>query len=139
MAKRTTVIAFEAVEFDKTKFEVARSNPNFFKHEGVQNRYAQVYAPSYPHIVEAYEAAGKVVYQAPVAVQEGVQEAVSTPEAPVEDVEQDVEPSNEAEADWRDLGWPQLRSKATAFTEDPIKSKQQAIEILEQAEQDGLI
>lgn len=40
---------------------------------------------------------------------------------------------------WRDMSWPKMRSLATQFTDEPIKSKEQAQEVLEQAEADGKI
>lgn len=41
------------------------------------------------------------------------------------------------EANWRDLDWNGLRKEASNFTEEPIRNKAHAIEILEAAEAEG--
>lgn len=120
-------------------------------------RYNAVYAPNYPKIEAAYVDIGVGIYR-PDA--EAVSEPVKAPEnsTPVGEViisnkeaeieaeavtEPFVEPapeeSEEKSENWRDLGWNPMRKLAAQFTEDPIKSKDHAIEVLEQAEAEGKI
>ena len=40
---------------------------------------------------------------------------------------------------WSELSWPKMRSLATQFTKDPVKSKDQAREVLLDAEAEGKI
>ena len=42
-----------------------------------------------------------------------------------------------AQSNWRELSWPKMRSLATNYTEEPIKSKQVAQQVLEDAEASG--
>lgn len=109
--------------------KVHRSNPRLW--DGViKASHDAVYAPDYPHIEAAYEAAGKVVYR-PKGDSQPKQEKPA--EEPVVAEEEEIV----EETPWRELPWPIMRSKATEFTEEPIKNKDMAIEVLEKAEQEG--
>ena len=109
--------------------KVSYANPRLWK-GNVRPIYDSVYAPDYPHIEEAFRKAGKQVYRpdnTPDPVPQSVEQVKEDDENPVDDIGDT----------WRNLPWPQLRSKATEFTDEPIKSKDQAIEVLEKAEFDG--
>jgi len=83
-----------------------------------------VYCPHRPHIEEEYRALGKVVWRPEEAT-----------EAPVVNVvEEDAE---EVTTNWRDLSWPKMRSLAKNFTDEPIKSKDEAIKVLTEAYESG--
>ena len=166
VVKRPKVIAFEPINFDKQDYEVTRSNPGFWKNDGVRNVFDLVHAPSFPEIEKAYKDAGKGVFENP-APQEKVKQDAAEPAATTEaleeakeelynDLEQvDRNPDDvsekesvsdakehpqdapETEDHWSQLSWPKMRSLATEFTDEPVKSKDQAKEVLGQAESEG--
>ena len=119
--------------------KVSYANPRLWTGK-VRPRYDAVYAPDYPHIEEAFRKAGRKIYRPDDNSGGDVQPVVQTSE-PVQVVESEEEPQkvDEVETTWRNLPWPQLRSKACEHTDEPVKSKEQAIEILEKAEFDGNI
>ena len=134
------------------EIKVTWSNPKFWN--GVPRPiHDAVYAPDYPEIERVHEEHGKVIWRPDETVEEkgDVQsderivvddvpnmdnphavEIVAAEEVNQEEIEAPIDQYN-----WRELSWPKLRSLATEFTEDPIKSKAQATEVLEQAERDG--
>lgn len=163
--KRPKVIAFEPCTFDRTKHEATRSNPAFWKNDGVRSIFDLVYAPSYPEIEKAYQDAGKGLYRVEGEAAEQVEAStnVSTEalqeakedfydsleqvdrdpndvseKEPVSDAE-DVSEGTATEDHWSELSWPKMRSLATTFTDEPVKSKDQAKEILAEAESAGKI
>lgn len=96
-----------------------------------------VYAPDFPHIEKAYKDNGKIVWRPEGSVTNDTLEK-SIADIPVQNSKESAkDEEEEVETSWRGLPWPQLRSLATQFTDDPVKSKDQAKEILEQAETDG--
>ena len=151
--KRVIIYSRKSVDITKGKnFSVGYANPVLWSGK-VLSRYTHVYAPDYPKIEQAYLDAGKAVYR-----KEGQEEVVpkkepqkKEPEQPVNETSTDTpeESAQEANSDtteeanddtnWRELGWNKLRGLAGEFTEEPIKSKEQAIEVLEQAEAEGKI
>lgn len=124
------------------------SNPYYY--DKPRDKSTAVYAPNHPKIEEAYVKAGKVAWRPEgnikvVTVNEEVLEPVEDPTTTFgePDMEPDTRPDpSEVEQpldqkNWRDLSWPKMRSLATDFTDEPVKSKDQAKEILEQAESEG--
>ena len=136
------IIAFQDIKLDST-WTVTRSNPAYWKRDGVRDIFTHVYAPDFPAIEKAYKAAGKEVFrpegsvsQKPVETEEKVaQKPVNT----IEEVPQKPVETEEGKADWTELGWVEMRSLATKYTDEPVKNKSQAKEVLEQAEKDGLL
>lgn len=147
-----------SVEYENARFWDGRFRQNV----------PAVYAPSFPKIEEVYRASGRIVYrEADYGFGEGGQEApieqaskgvdeesyqpTQAPDEPVDDTPNEPEQSAEGEQespteapdepkqDWRDLSWPKMRSFAKGFTDEPIKSKDEAIRILECAEGAGEI
>lgn len=120
------------------------SNPRFY--DKPRHNADAVYAPNNKNIRDDYAAAGKIVWGEEESVSEPVQEPVEeTPEPEVTVTEEPATESPEeaeeplTEPHWRDLSWPKMRSLAKYFTDEPIKSKDQAIEVLEKAESEGKI
>lgn len=134
---------------------ITRANPQFWN--GVPRPlHDAVYAPQHPFIEEAHKKAGKVVWrpeeeaveapQEPTGGFKGVGEVV-VGEPSKEELQELVDGQKSVPAElameesftneWRSLSWPKMRSMATEYTEEPIKSKAQAQEVLEQAEKDG--
>lgn len=91
------------------------------------NRATHIFSPHSKEIEDAYAKAGKRV----VRKQEEV-EPSSEPKTSTEKVED--KPKH-----WSEMSWPKMRSLATNYTDDPINSKEQAKEILAQAESEGKI
>ena len=135
---------------------VTWSNPKFWN--GVPRPiHDAVYAPDYPEIEKTHEKYGKVIWRPEEETKEetGLQsderivvddvpdvaydESEEADDSETETNEEEVvdEEENDEGEDWRNLSWPKMRSLATEFTEEPVKSKAQAQEVLEQAEQDG--
>lgn len=112
--------------------KTTRSNPRLW--DGViKANHDAVYAPDYPHIEAAYKAAGREVYRPDGVVQDQAEKPTGEPvESANVIIEEDVQ-----ETPWRELPWPLMRSKATGFTDEPVKNKDMAIEILERAEDEG--
>lgn len=110
----------ETLDLDKKEFIVFHSNAQFFS--AARPKFDAVYAPSYPHIEEAYKKIGRKVWR-PEKVEETPQEPVQTDE--------------EESTDWREMKWPKLRSYAKNFTDEPITSKEQAEEVMTKAEEEG--
>lgn len=111
----------ETLDLDKKEFIVSHSNAQFFS--APRPKFDAVYAPSYPHIEEAYKKIGRKVWRPEKAVE-------SVPQEPMEVVEEQT-------TDWREMKWPKLRSHAKNFTDEPITSKEQAEEVMLKAEQEG--
>lgn len=133
MLKKKIVIVFEdgldANQYEK-RDEVRRFNPALWDGR-VMNRATHIYAPSHPKIESLYEKAGKKVLgrkREAIVVAEDESEDSFGEEAPIQ---------QETNADFRTLTWPKQRSLATKFTDEPVKSKEDAIAILEKAEADG--
>lgn len=141
---RDNILVYEndkiSENIDRDKLIITNSNPKFFYKDGVRNKFTYVYAPSYPEIEEAYEKAGKKAYR------DGANDTKPKPEPevetstqtdsqePVSDSEQEDEPKH-----WSELSWPQMRSKASNFTDESINSKDKAMEVLQLAEEEGKI
>ena len=113
----------ETLNLDKEEFIVFHSNAQFFS--SARPKFDAVYAPSYPHIEEAYKKIGRKVWRPETKKKEKA-------------VEEPVQVNYEEEStDWRDMKWPKLRSYAKNFTDEPITSKEQAEEIMAKAEEEG--
>jgi hypothetical protein len=146
MKFKNKIIAFQNIDLGK-EWSVTRSNPSFWKRDGVRDVFTHVYAPDYPAIEKAYKDAGKEVYRPEGNTsQEAVEKAESVSEEPVEDFEvgvpsygEEEEPVEAEQGDWAELGWVKMRSLATKYTDEPVKNKKQAKAVLEQAEKDGLL
>ena len=98
------------------------------------NRATHIFSPHSKEIEDVYAKAGKRVVRKQEALGPKVEkfEDMASPE----DVKaEDVQESKH----WSELSWPKMRSLATDFTDEPIKSKEQAKEILEKAESEGKI
>lgn len=128
---RKRVLAFELIELDKKQYDVKKTNPKYWKQDGVRKNFHFFYAPNHPEIIVAYEAEGmkQLVMETPKVVE-------TVPERPIRDAEQ-ASGQEEVQTPWRDLSWPLMRSKATEFTDEPIKNKEMAVQVLEQAESEG--
>jgi hypothetical protein len=157
---RKAIIAFENVDIDTKKFLVTRSNPQYWKRDGVRNKFEYVFAPNYPEIEKAYYDAGKKIYRpdpndeksftedaepAPVPSKEESVEEISQA-SEVEDASESVNASSveenegeDGEPHWSELSWPKMRSKASQLTDEPISSKEFAKEVLQNAEDEGKI
>lgn len=113
----------------------------------VLSRYTHVYAPDHPQIEAAYEEKGKGIYRPDGEVSEPAPTPTPTPEPTPEPASEDADDTpdedegddteSDVEPHWRDLTWAKMRSLATQYTDEPVKSKDQAIEVLEQAESEG--
>ena len=145
------IVAYDPLEPIKG-YRIQKSNPAYYNKPRMTFDF--VYAPSYPKIEAEFVAAGIPAFrpesaEQPEPIVEPVQapveavEPVSEPEQPEPQGEPENEPEaavedeNEEEGDWRDLSWPKLRSLAAQHSEEPIKSKDQAISVLEEAEKAG--
>ena len=139
--------------------KVSYANPRFWN--GVPRPiHDAIYAPEHPDIEKAHKDAGKVVWrpegEAEPVVTSAVETSLESSQEPVEAVEEDVveestsfvsterdsnaeDPAEASEPHWSELSWPKMRSLATKFTEDPVKSKDQARDILLDAEAEGKI
>lgn len=98
-----------------------------------------VYAPDYPEIEEVYKASGRRVYRPevqPAPTTQPVDEKPAGEPVTASEDEDQGEPED-TPMNWRDLSWPKMRSLAKQFTDEPIKSKEQAEEILIAAEGEG--
>ncbi len=164
---KNTIILFERVDFvfDKRKWNTVNSNPQYWKMDGVRNRFTHVYAPSFPAIETAYEKAGKKIFR-PENNESDIKEDIkdsttssSTPNdnsAPMESIKNsDVQEHNEEEVvdnspvteddftvedtkpNWREMKWLELRTFAKQYTDEVIKNKEHAWEILEELESQG--
>lgn len=129
---RTRVLAFEAIDLDRKDYEVKKTNPAYWHLDGVRKNFHFIHAPSYPEIVKAYADEGIGQLETGEIKVESEPQPESSPETPETDTEEVSE-----EKPWRELSWPKMRSKAAEFTEEPIKNKDMAIEVLEKAEQEG--
>lgn len=133
--------------------KVTYSVPQQWKGD-VRHNIDAIYAPSFPNIEDVYKQAGREVYRPEVTVHT----RTSHPTKTGEQIDQENDPSEpkvsqsytmtqeddgETKIDdvehWSELSWPKMRSRATAFTDEPIKSKEQAKEILAKAESEGKI
>lgn len=134
----------ESPEFPKSS-KIEWSNPYYYVQP--RDKADAVYAPNNSKIEDEYVKAGKVAWRPSKDVSEAPKEPDMEPdtrpdpsavEAPVDAPEASEEPGQTTgQEDWRDLSWPKMRSLATQFTDEPVKSKDQAREILEQAESEG--
>lgn len=106
----------------------------------VFNRATHIFSPHSKEIEDVYAKAGKRVVRKqeepkPEPKVETTREGMTSSQDTGVDVE--VEDVQEEKKHWSELSWPKMRSKATEFTDEPIKSKEQAKEILEKAESEG--
>lgn len=158
MPAKRHLIAFEKVVCDSS-WSLTKSNPRFWKQDGVRNKFDAVYAPSYPEIEKAYVDAGKMLYRngevkavnenADIddfdsgdisdfsSVKEEVKEEV-TEEVTEEVVSEEVE-QEPVKKHWSELTFFEKRSLALKFTDQNVKTKDEVFAVLEKAEQDGLI
>lgn len=141
------LIAFEKIDLKSSnRIKINHSQPKNFNREGVR-QFTHVYAPSYPHIEQAYEKAGKSIFRldekdipkAPEIKREEItiQDETISEDFDVEAEVVDTAPSEESEippSQWRELSWPKLRSLAKNYSDEPVKSKEQAEEIMLEAE-----
>lgn len=152
------LIAFEKLpQKTSNRVKINHSQPNNFNREGVRN-FTHVYAPSYPHIEQAYEKAGKSIFRLDEKdvpkTPEIKREEIIVQDEPEQTVSEDFDIGAEvidttlgkeseeyasdepipAPSQWRELSWPKLRSLAKHYTEEPVKSKEQAEEIMLEAE-----
>lgn len=136
-------------------YDAHYSNPAVWKGY-ISYKEDYIYAPSFPEIEKAYEEAGKKIYrpknvEQPTAIPSSdkndssdvpVHTDSSIPDSEVEDKsEESVEDQEtiveDVKPDWREMSWIPLRTFAKQFTDEPIKNKEQAIEVCEQAEKEG--
>lgn len=114
---------------------VSYANPRLWDSK-IRPIYDAVYAPDYPHIEEAFAKAGVKAWRPDGGVtNKQLEESIAS--IPVQDSKESSEDIDALAKEWRNLPWPQMRSRATEFTDEPIKSKEQAKEILEKAESEG--
>lgn len=138
----------ESPEFPKTA-KIEWANPYYYVQP--RNKADAVYAPNNPKIEDEYIRAGKIAWrpegepEQTVVVDDVPEQVVEeNPEVPVSEVSEEtvsevVEEEKSVEGHWSELSWPKMRSLATEFTDEPVKSKDQAKEVLEQAEAEGKI
>jgi len=116
---------------------VSYANPRLWDKK-IRPIYDAVYAPDYPHIEAEFERVGVKAWRPEGGVSnKELQNSVA--DTVVQESKESSEDIDALSKEWRNLPWPQMRSKATAFTDEPIKSKEQAKEILEKAESEGKI
>ena len=92
-----------------------------------------------PDIIEAYAAHGIPTYEELTngETQEETRQEERQEEQEVEteqEIQELLQASPEIPDGWRELPWPQLRSLACSLTDEPVKSKEQAIEVIESNE-----
>lgn len=152
----------DSPEFPESS-KIEWSNPQYYAKP--RDKADAVYAPNRPKIEDEYVKAGKIAWRPEqrVVVDDVPKnsEPLGTPVSGEPDMEPDTRPDPSAveapedaseasgepgqtagqeestEPHWSELSWPKMRSLATEFTEDPVKSKDQAKEILEKAESEG--
>ena len=128
MSSKSNIILFEKVDYNFQKngfIKPTNSNPQYWG-KIVRTTFTHVYAPNHPHIESAYEAVGIKVWR-PEATQ-----VESTPVAEEVLAEVPVETTPEVvKEDWRDKPAADLKDIAQAYTSDEVKTKKQAIEVLE--------
>lgn len=131
MANQIQTIAFlakgESMPDFGDEYKVSFGNRKFF--DKPRPKYKAVYSPSFPEVEEAYRKAGAEVLRvdAEPSVEDPAQDNLQEPEKPSDDVSED----------WRNLSWPKMRGLANKFSEEPVKSKAEAVEVLEGAEEEG--
>lgn len=132
MAKfgRKKMIAFEDVDFDPTEWEVRKSNPNYWYIDGVRKTDA-VYAPSSPEIEKAYSEAGVELYR-PSSANNG-----DTNEPQVEEEQVVEEQTTEESVDYESMSAADVKSIASQFTDEPVKTKAEALVVISKAVEEG--
>jgi len=63
MKVKTRIIAFETINLSPKEWKMVKSNPNYWKMDGVRKNFDYVYAPSYPEIEKAYNQKGIVSFR----------------------------------------------------------------------------
>lgn len=129
----------EEVPFEKEKGVTYRHFQKHLWNGSAKHDATHFYAPSFKDVESVYEKAGKASYLAEPRVEVEKEEPVREDMTFSQDVDADVEVEDVKEKHWSQLSWPKMRSKATELTDEPIKSKDQAKEILEKAESEGRI
>ena len=130
----------EDVPFEKEKGVVYRHFEKNLWNGRAKHDATHFYAPSFKDVSEVYGKAGKQEYGAKPKVEVKKEEPVREAMTFSQDIDVDVEVGDVQESKhWSELSWPKMRSLATDFTDEPIKSKEQAKEILAQAESEGKI
>ena len=123
MSSKSNIILFEKVDYNFQENGFVRptnSNPQYWG-KIVRTTFSHVYAPNHPHIESAYEAVGIKVWRPEAAQVE--------PTPVVEEVPSDA--PEVVKEDWRDKPAADLKEIAQPFTSDEVKTKKQAIEVLE--------
>lgn len=138
----------DSPEFPESS-KIEWSNPQYYAKP--RDKADAVYAPNRPKIEDEYVKAGKIAWRpeqrvvvddVPKQTEENIKTPVSEEESSdaVHKEQGQIgqeEEKEQVESHWSELSWPKMRSLATEFTEDPVKSKDQAKEILEKAESEG--
>jgi hypothetical protein len=97
-------------------------NPSWFL-DRVEGATRVIVHGDYPAIVDAYRKAG-----VPVTV-DGLEGDAEPLEPALGAAQRALDPA--IPADWRDLDWPELRSLASKVSEEPIKTKEDAVDAIE--------
>lgn len=126
---RSKMIAFEEVDFDEALWEVRRSNPNYWKADGVRTTDA-VYAPSYPEIESAYEKAGVTVYR--IDETEPVENDI--PDTLTDSENEDKAP---VDKDYESMSAADVKSIASQYTDEVVTTKAQGLVVIKQAQDEG--
>jgi hypothetical protein len=139
---RSKMIAFEEVDFDEALWEVRRSNPNYWKADGVRTTDA-VYAPSYPEIESAYEKAGVTVYRIDETepVENDIPDTLTDSEnksvenyAPIDSENEDKSP---VDKDYESMSAADVKSIASQYTDEVVTTKAQGLVVIKQAQDEG--
>lgn len=138
MMKKNKLIAFETLpeQLSKREWDITKTNPRYWKLDGVRQNFTHVYAPSYPEIEQAYTLAGKeiVSFGSDVVTPVDWRDVVAIERLYVVDDEPE-------RVSWRDMKWADLRQFVFKHSPDAPKNlkKNEAFEILEQLEREGKI
>jgi hypothetical protein len=126
MAKKELVSFCKPEETPPFGGTVHFKNPRYFyEHESIP-AYCSHFFTDNAKIRKAYLAAGKIEHGKGYAVQKE-EEVVTSVEDKVE--VSDVEDS-EIEVGVEEMSWPELRSYAATLTDEPIKNKAMALEVI---------
>lgn len=120
------LINYTKREFPTYPGRIGHANPRYWRGE-TETGYRYFYADR-EDIREAYLAAGYTPIEEYLGLDQEEKQDAKTQEEETE--EQEEKESVDIPEEWEDLSWPKLRSLASSLTDEPVKSKEQALEII---------
>ena len=134
---RQNIQAVYAPNFPKIESVYRESGRTVYRHDGVGDTSKE---PSLKGLIQAIETSPE--HGEYLDVEESSKESQHLEDPFEEGLDQPTKTfpdfdEKPAQSNWRELSWPKMRSLATNYTEEPIKSKQVAQQVLEDAEASG--